>query len=134
MNSSSDDESTEDINAPHTSSDEETDTDSDELNDHGIYKEMEDLVVPDDDPEHQFSFADEDDSLDVRDIHSAVHEYNEWVPSTQKDKQLKQYIDTFEEHAASNDADLVLESGGPPKNYKKPPTKFRRKGSKYRDE
>ena len=32
MNSSSDDESTEDINAPHTSSDEETDTDSDELN------------------------------------------------------------------------------------------------------
>ena len=93
----------------YSSSDDESDSDS-----------MKDFIVPDEECD-PFTPA-EPTCTFVRETHQAVRMFNDWVPATEEEQQVKQFITKQEARAAAIDDDARFSKNMPGiTSYSKPP-------------
>lgn len=80
------------------------------------------FVVRDDEGTEPFSLANVDDSEFVNDTHAAVRAFEEWTPTTEKEKRFHAWMRDFEQSIQGRDDNRQFASGSTV-NYTRPPVK-----------
>jgi hypothetical protein len=82
--------------------------------------EMDDFIVDDDEADEPFTHAPAD-TVFVRDVHQAVHQYNSWEPANNSEKKVKNFIDALA-HKYQQQDDNRQFARGKVVDYSNPPT------------
>ena len=80
---------------------------------------LKDFIVDDDEADEPFTHAEPTNEF-VKDTHQAVHDFNDWVPSSEREEGVKSFIERLENKYVHSDSDRHFKHGRSGPSYSKP--------------